>query len=365
MSSATWQDAERILCIRLDNMGDVLMSTPAMRALACQRPGRSLTLLASPSGASTAPFVPELANTVVFNAPWLKGSGADDVLALTRSLRAMAFDAAVIFTVYSQSPLPAALLCHQAGIGLTLAHCRENPYGLLSHWVRETEPGPTVRHEARRQLDLVASVGALTADDTLSFRTLESDRQSLQAKLQTLGLERGGSGRVVVHCGASAASRRYPPEKFAQAIVQISRSHGRVLLTGSADERELVAGVAARSANGAVDLAGMLSLGELGALIENASLLISNNSGPVHIASAVGTPVVDLYALTNPQHTPWRVPHVVLNRDVPCRNCYRSICPESHHACLAGVEPAEISRAAMSLTVPNNVVERIACIPSD
>jgi ADP-heptose:LPS heptosyltransferase len=61
---------------------------------------------------------------------------------------------------------------------------------------------------------------------------------------------------------------------------------------------------------------------------------VSNNTGPVHLAAALGTPVVDLYALTNPQHTPWLVPHRVLSRDVPCRNCYRSVCPHGTNACL-------------------------------
>jgi ADP-heptose:LPS heptosyltransferase len=78
-------------------------------------------------------------------------------------------------------------------------------------------------------------------------------------------------------------------------------------------------------------------------------VLLAGNTGPVHLAAAVGTPVVDLYALTNPQHTPWAVPSVVLSRDVPCRWCYSSVCPEGHHRCLRGVTPREIVEAALSL----------------
>ena len=96
-------------------------------------------------------------------------------------------------------------------------------------------------------------------------------------------------------------------------------------------------------------VAGELSLPDLAALIERAPLLISGNTGPVHIAAAVGTPVVDLYALTNPQHTPWLVPGRVLNHDVPCQPCYKSICPEGHHHCLELVEPGEVVRAALDL----------------
>ncbi|MGN5478419.1 glycosyltransferase family 9 protein [Cupriavidus basilensis] len=76
---------------------------------------------------------------------------------------------------------------------------------------------------------------------------------------------------------------------------------------------------------------------------------MSNNSGPVHIAAALGTPVVDLYALTNPQHTPWQVPHRTLFEDVPCRHCYKSTCPQGHHRCLRGVSPAAVIAAAQAL----------------
>ena len=96
-------------------------------------------------------------------------------------------------------------------------------------------------------------------------------------------------------------------------------------------------------------LAGRLSLGELGALIEAADLLICNNTGPAHIAAAVGTPVVDLYALTNPQHTPWQVESRVLFHDVPCRNCYKSVCPAGHHDCLRRVPPERVAEAAREL----------------
>ena len=97
------------------------------------------------------------------------------------------------------------------------------------------------------------------------------------------------------------------------------------------------------------DLTGALALDELIALIDAAALLVSNNSGPVHIAAARQTPVVDLYALTNPQHAPWKVPARVLSNPVPCANCQRSVCPELHHACLTGVHVDEVVDAALQL----------------
>jgi ADP-heptose:LPS heptosyltransferase len=110
-----------------------------------------------------------------------------------------------------------------------------------------------------------------------------------------------------------------------------------------------VEGVRAIMAVRSRSLAGQLSLAELGALIEAADLVICNNTGPAHIAAAVGTPVVDLYALTNPQHTPWQVESRVLFHDVPCRNCYKSVCPTGGHECLRGVPPERVAAAAREL----------------
>ena len=100
------------------------------------------------------------------------------------------------------------------------------------------------------------------------------------------------------------------------------------------------------------------NLDELVAIIAIAPLLIANNTGPVHIAAAVGTPVVDLYALTNPQHTPWGVPHRVLSHDVPCKYCYKSICPEGHHNCLRLITPDSVVRAACELLNEKLVVHQ-------
>src|SRR5207302_7487370 len=101
----------------------------------------------------------------------------------------------------------------------------------------------------------------------------------------------------------------------------------------------------------------------LGALIALAPLLISNNTGPVHVAAAVGTPVVDLYALTNPQHTPWAVPSRVLSYDVPCKYCYKSVCPEGHHDCLRRVTPDAVVEAACELLREGGVLDPFPARP--
>jgi len=352
-SERDWDRAANVLCVRLDALGDVLMTTPALRALKEGRPGRRVTLLTSPAGAALAPLLADVDDVLVYDAPWMKATAprkdSRPEFAMIDRLWRARFEAAVIFTVYSQNPLPAALLCYLADIPLRLAHCHENPYQLLTHWVPDPEPERGVRHEVRRQLDLVAAVGCRARDERMALRVPAEARRRVAQMLGELGID-GKTRWVLMHPGASAASRRYPPEGFAEAARRLVETHGcRVLFTGSAPERELVEHIRSAMAAPSHSLAGRLDLAGLAALVARAPVLIANNTGPVHVAAAVGTPVVDLYALTNPQHTPWGVPSRVLNHDVPCKYCYKSVCPEKHHDCLRLVPPAAVVEAAYEL----------------
>jgi ADP-heptose:LPS heptosyltransferase len=339
--AAAWQDVRRLLAVRVDNLGDILMTTPALAAAAESRPGIEITLLGSESATALRPHLPMVDDVIAARVPWVRHEGAasaDDDMALVARLAERRFDAAVIFTVCTQSALPAATVCRLAGIPLRLAHVRENPYGLLTDWAPETDLDLAgSRHEVRRQLDLVASVGWRTSDERLRFSLRQQDIECVEKRV-------GPGATVVVHVGASAPSRRWPAERFGQAAERIARESGaRIVFTGSTSEAPLIASAQSAMSRPGVSMAGRLSLGEL---------VLTNNSGPAHLAAALGTPVVDLYALTNPQHTPWQVPSRVLNHDVPCRNCLKSRCPAAHHLCLLGVPAGAAAEAALELLAP-------------
>ena len=361
-----WGEHEKVLCVRLDTIGDVLMTTPALRALRDQREGRRLTLLTSRSATLVAQMVPEIDRVIAYDAPWMKTPAGDSPwtdCAMIERLRASDFDAAVIFTTFSQSPLPAALMCQLAGIPARLAHCRENPYRLLTEWVRETEPEQGIRHEVARHLDLVATVGATSERDGLSLRVPPEAAAAALGRLRQAGHD-PAEPWLLAHPGSTAESRRYPPELYAEALAQLSAETGRrVVLTGDASERQLVDDLAGRLGEIALPLAGSLTFAELCGLIAAAPLLVCGNTGPAHVAAAVGTPVVVLYALTNPQHTPWRSPARVLTHDVPCRWCFRSVCAEGHHDCLRLIAPAEVVEAALELLSPSDVEQRQSPVP--
>jgi ADP-heptose:LPS heptosyltransferase len=269
--------------------------------------------------------------------------------ALVERLRAARFDAAAIFTSYSQSPLPAALMCHLAGIDRVLAHCRENPYGLISDWVREPELELPTRHEVQRQLDLVATVGATTSDTGLALTVPPTATAGALRALRAAGID-PDEPWLLLHPGATAASRRYPPEHYVEALRQLARETGRrVAISGSDAERREADEIVAGLGDVAASLAGELSFAELCGLVSAAPLLICGNTGPAHIAAAVGTPSVVAYALTNPQHTPWQAPGHVLTHDVACRWCLSSVCREGHHHCLRLIPPLELAEAALDV----------------
>lgn len=361
--SSDWNMAKNILCIRLDAIGDVVMTTPAIRMLKATDPERRITLMTSAAGAAVSPLIPELDDLIVYDAPWLKAtaprSNSAPEYSMIEQLKQAKFDAAIIFTVYSQNPLPSAFLCYMADIPLRLAHCHENPYQLLTHWVKDPEPEQLIRHEVQRQLDLIASINhseyslSHTIHDRLSLQVPQDALDRVQILLIKIGIDLCHPW-IVIHPGSTAASRRYPSESYAivaRQLVQDARI--QVVFTGTKPEQELVESIRQNMKAPSYSLVDRLSLSELTALLSLSPLLVSNNTGPVHLAAAVGTPIVDLYALTNLQHTPWSVPHRVLFHDVPCRLCYKSICPEGHHDCLRRVEPEIVVKAALELLQEN------------
>ncbi|HEY3523350.1 MAG TPA: glycosyltransferase family 9 protein [Candidatus Limnocylindrales bacterium] len=362
-SADGWSSFERVLCVRLDAIGDVLMTTPAFRALKAARPDRRLTLLTSTAGAAAGRLVPEIDEVVVYDPPWMKATTErDDVevdRAMVATLAAGHYDAAVVFTVHDQPALPAALLTYLAGIPRRLAHSRDKPYRLLTEWVAEPEPDAPLRHEVRRQLDLVAAVGVGAADEHLSVRVPAEASRAIRDRLAGLGVA-PRTPWLLVHPGSTAPSRTYPGEAWAAAARELGEhTSWPIVWSGGPNERSFVNLV--RDASGVgTSIAGELTFAELTALVAVAPLLVTNNTGPAHIAAAVGTPVVDVYAQTNAQHGPWQVPNRVLFADVPCRGCHRSVCPMGHHRCLRDVPPEAVTEAVLDLAAEVGLIDLVA-----
>ncbi len=314
-----WKKCKNILCIRADNMGDVIMSTPAFRALKETFDCR-LTLLTSKMGSLIAPFIKEIDETIVFDLPWVKTNNtthSKECLELIEKLKSFQFDAAIIFTVYSQSPLTSALITYLANIPLRLAYCRENPYELLTDWIPDKEPYSFIQHQVTRDLNLVKSIGAVTNNEHLSIWFNKNAFKTAVEKLKTIGFNQNKKW-IIVHAGVSEIKREYP-ETFWIDVINIlqQQTELQILLTGTENEKPLTQRIYQATGENVFNAAGILNIEEFIAVIAHAELVISVNTATVHIAAALNKPVVVLYALTNPQHTPWLTKNLVLPFSVP------------------------------------------------
>ena len=118
--------------------------------------------------------------------PWIKAKevvASEEMFDIVQQLKNRKFDAAVIFTVFSQNPLPSAMIAYMAGIPLRLAYCRENPYELLTNWVPDKEPYSLIQHQVERDLDLVESIGATTSNLNLALTVSDSASREGKGKV--------------------------------------------------------------------------------------------------------------------------------------------------------------------------------------
>jgi heptosyltransferase-3 len=340
----------RVLAVRLDSDGDVLLTGPALRAL--RRGSERLDLLVSPAGEAAARLLPGVDDVLVLDAPW---AGYDpppvDAGALEQVLRRLAagrYDEAVVFTSFHQSPLPMALLARLAGIGRVCATCEDYPGSLLDVRHRRLggavdDGGPAGGHEVAAALALAAAAGHEPGAQDDGRLALRRPLPEVDHLLPTVPF-------VVLHPGASVPARGLDAghgRRIAEALLEDGWA---VVVTGGPAERGLTGRVAPTAAT---DLAGCTTLAELAAVLERATCVVVGNTAPAHLAAAVGTPVVSLFSpvVHRARWAPWGVPHELLgDQDAPCRGTRARQCPVPGHPCLSEVAPADVVRSVRRLT---------------
>ncbi|MBT2468622.1 glycosyltransferase family 9 protein [Streptomyces sp. ISL-66] len=333
-------NAPRSLVVRLDSAGDVLLAGPAVRAVAA---GSShTTLLCGPLGVPAAQLLPGVDQVLVYEAPWVGlepgRTSREECELLVDALAAGRFDRAVILVSHHQSPLPAALLLALAGIERVAADCEEYPGSLLElrhHRLPD-------RHEAEAALDLVRDFGfPLPAGDDGGLR--------VSSPPDTTRLT-GPEPYVVLHPGAAVKARAWSAARSARAAAAMHEAGHRVVVTGSHAEKELTAEVAGRHG---LDLGGVTrDMRELAGVLAGARVVVAGNTGPMHLAAAVGTPVVCLFAPVVPagRWRPYRVPHVLLgDQQAACAATRARVCPTAGHPCLDSVGDDEVLTAVAGL----------------
>ncbi|MEU7803704.1 HAD-IIIA family hydrolase [Micromonospora arborensis] len=331
------------LVVRSDSAGDVLVTGPAIRAVAAG--AQRVVLLCGPRGRAAADLLPGVDEIIEHPLPWIDPTPApvdpEGMRGLTARLGTVGADQAVVFTSFHQSALPLALLLRMAGIGRIAAISDDYPGSLLDirHRVPVGVPEP------ERALSLAAAAGHRLPDGDEPVLRLRRDAVAPRPA------DLGDPGYVVLHPGSAASSRACPPDLAARIAGALTAAGHRVLVTGSADERGVTAQVAAA---GGTDLGGRTDLAGLAAIVADAGAVVVGNTGPAHLAAAAGVPVVSLFAPTVPfgQWGPYRVPTVRLgDAATPCRDTRAANCPVPGHPCLSGIDPDEVVDALRTLAV--------------
>jgi ADP-heptose:LPS heptosyltransferase len=333
-----------VLVARLDSMGDVLICGPAVRAVAA-RAGR-VTMLVSSRGAPAAELLPGVDDIIGWDCPWITVPAppvdADDLVRMQDAIRAAAVDEALVLTSFHQSALPTALMLQQAGVRHIAAISEHYPGNLLSSRLAEPPDAP----EPVRMLSAAAAAGyPLPADDDgrLAVEIPEPAPQWLP-----------GEGYVVVHPGTDAPARAYPLPSWQRLVEQLTGAGQTVVVTGAPADAPLGAALvqSARPPGRALDLTGQTDVAALAAVLARADVVVAANTGPAHLAAAVGTPVVSLFAPVVPavRWAPYGVPTIVLgDQKAACAGSRAAQCPVPGHPCLAGVAPESVVAAVEQL----------------
>lgn len=336
---------DHVLVARLDNIGDVLLAGPAVRAVAST--ARRVTFLAGPAGAPAARLLPGVDEVLTWDSPWSGFSPPVVDRATTDAfvdrVGGDAVDAAVILTSFHQSPLPLALLLRLAGVSHIAATSVDYPGSLLD--VRH--PYLDELHEVEQALSLCAAAG---------HHLPVGDGGALAVRLPAVEVDIPEEPYIVVHPGASVDARRLPLGPTSDAVRGLAGEGRLVVVTGGPAEADLVRSITGDAPTDRIDdRTGRTDLVALAHLLAAADALVCGNTGPAHLAAAVGTPVVEAFAPVVPAHRwrPWGVPHVLLgDQHIACAGCRSRSCPIEGQPCLDPFEADAVIDAVHRLAGP-------------
>ena len=235
---------------------------------------------------------------------------------------------------------------------------KNNKFGfLLTAQVKDTRPRGD-KHEAEYCLDLVRHLGVDARDLTLSISIKQTHEDWVQQFLNDSGVAASGQ-LIAVHPGASCISKRWPAKNFAALMNAVTEKYPfNIVLIGNSSNRFIADEIKQAVPRPVIDAVGKTSVGQLASLLKRCALLVSNDSGPVHVASAVGTPVISIFGRNQAGLSParWRPlgkDAMVFHKEVGCGVCLAHNCAIGF-LCLEKITPGEVMEAVTALLSSNN-----------
>ncbi len=331
---------DKVVLVRASRIGDFICAVPAFRALRAALPSAKIALIGLPFVHDLCARLPHLDRFIPFGGfPGI----AEQFFKPARTVR--------FFSRIQSEKYDLAVQMHGTGVfsnsytlmlgaRLTAGFIRpEDPPGVLD----AAYPMPLSGHETGRLLAFTAFLGAPPVSEMPEFPLLDRDH-AMAAKL----LAQATPPFIGVHLFARKPEKCWPAHRFMKAALRLREEYGgTIVLIGGKDNRVMAQSVAGRIGCTCCDLTGLTSIATLGAVIDRLAVLLTNDSGPAHIAYARGTPTVTIFGETDPERwgPPREGPFRVLKRLLPCAPCMEDTC-ESDYACLRGIAVDETVRAA-------------------
>jgi len=339
-----FEKARNILIRGTNWIGDAVMTLPALAAVRNTFPQARLAVLAKPWVAEIYRMGPAIDEVVLFQSPG-RHAGISGKFKLASELRERGFDAAILL----QNAVEAAVIATLAGIPIRAGYDSDARGMLLTHAVRRT---PAIRriHQTEYYLEMVKALGCRSGGWNFPLHPDDTQAERADILLSGLGVDRDERLIGLAPGATYGPAKKWFPERFAAVADRLEGKFGvKTILFGSGGDRDSTALVAGASHRSPLDLAGKTSLNEAIALMARCSLFISNDSGLMHVAGALGIPTLAIFGSTNPVTTsPVGVRSVVIHKDVDCSPCLKKECPTDFR-CMDLIRIEEVYEVAASV----------------
>lgn len=330
--------ADRILIRSVNWIGDAVMTTPAMRAIRSTYPNAEITVVANPLVAELFTFHSLCDRVIVFDKK-KDHRGFGGLLRFSRLLRSERFDLAILL----QNAIEAAVMAWLAGVPRRIGYATDGRGLLLTDRTPATKQ-VKAKHHTEYYLSMLENFGISGGAKTLLLEVADEERSSASDLV-------GSSDYLVINPGAAYGSaKRWFPDRFSEVADRLAMDYKlKVVLTGGPGEVEIGNDIAAAMQTDCLNLVGKTTVRQLMAILENAKLVVTNDSGPMHVAAAFDTPLVAVFGPTDHTTTsPYSVKSRVVRQDIDCSPCLLRQCPTDHR-CMKAVTAEEVILAASSL----------------
>lgn len=329
----------RRIFIRSTNwIGDAVMTTPALGRVRSAFPGAEITVAANPVVAELLAHHPHCDHLMIYDKKTVH-RGAGGFLRFVGEVRKGRFDLAILF----QNAIEAAIIAFMARIPLRAGYTTDGRAALLTHRVYGWRKARRLHH-TEYYLNMLAGLGIRGDNGGLRLELTEAERCWARARL--------ADGRwIAINPGATYGSaKRWFPERFAEVADTLADEfHARILIVGGPGEGDLGRAVQGRLQTRALNLAGETSVRQLMALLSRCRLLVTNDSGPMHVAAAFGVPIVAVFGSTDHTTTsPLSSSFRIVRKAVSCAPCLKTVCPTDHR-CMQEVSSRDVLDAARDL----------------